>query len=102
MIIKNYRDLTDDEFEKLFEPIQEIEKEYLINIAENYIAHGIAIRYKNNCLLSEKFEIILNGMINVFNNVSIKDINIDNIIDVLKKEYNLNVINYNPIEIVEL
>lgn len=102
MIIKNFEHLSEDEFASLFDPIEEISKNYSIKMAEDYLAFAIAIRYQNNCLLSENLELILAGLINMFNDVSIKEISINNILETLKDKYNLKVTNYNPIEITEL
>ena len=102
MVIKNFNKLSEDEFSALFDSIEIPEKNYAIQMAENYLAYAIALRYNNDCLLSENINLILNGLMDMFNNVKLKEINIDNVIAILKKDYNLNVTNYDPIEITEL
>ena len=102
MVLKDYNHLSDDEFANLFIPIEKEEKEYAINMAENYVAYSIALHYKHNCLLSENVNYIIGGMMDMFNNVSIKEISIENINSILKDKYKLSIANYDPIEITEL
>ena len=99
-MIKGKEDITDKEFEEIFLPFYDNYNEYMINyVIPDTIAFYLANGYSRDCLSDCPLYNHINSAIDIFN-VSC-DINslIPEIKQILKINYNLKIVNDNPLKI---
>jgi len=100
-MIKGKGDITDEELEKYYVPLNENFRKYMISyVIPEVFAFEIANSHFRNCLCEATFEQHYNSMCDVFNGFhnSLLDV-ADKTLDLLQIKYNLTIINYFPLEI---
>ena len=77
--------------------------EYVIEFLNNYIAYYISKGYELNALWDNKLDVLINTVISEnLSKYNIDYCDIDEIKNILEKEYRLKLISDNPIDIEEL
>ena len=97
----NFEEMTDEEFEKLFEPFDKKMEEYIEkdDFTNRYIAYFIAEEYKDDLLPDDSLQLVVRTALE---DLSYLKPNMDIVKDHLKNKYHLEIINEDNIELKEL
>lgn len=100
---KDLDKLSDDEFFEIVEPLDKTMDDYMSKFLNNYIAYYISKGYELNALWDNKLDVLINTVISEnLSKYNIDYCDIDEIKNILEKEYKLKLISDNPIDIEEL
>jgi len=94
----NDEDITDEEFERYYAPFEKVFREYLNKyIVPEVVAFQIANYYYRGILVNSSLLIHYNSMVNVFSMTPKYDDVKDEIINLLRIKYSLNVEKEDPL-----
>jgi len=103
MIRNDMNDISDDDFENVVSPCNDMIMKFIKEtILDEFVAFDLATYYKNNAMWDEPFELQIKSAIEDLAQLTVKDCNKENIKDILKNKYKLNVVNESPIDIEEI
>ena len=97
------KEISDKQYYKIIKPIFMKNKQYFTNqCLSKYIAYYIDNMYKNGLLKNNDLSIIIKSSLDIIYNIKLSDCNINEIKEILKKNYHLDIINDNPVLIKEI
>lgn len=101
--VKELKDITDDEFNKIIKPFdKEVNKYIAKNIVNQFVAYYIATGYKFNALWDSNFKLTVDQATNEFAQFIDDGYDLNKIKSMLEKEYGLRVISDKPFRIEEI
>ena len=96
------RIIDDNKYYELIKPIIKNSKDYFLEeFLSKYISHYISNLYTSNLLEKTNLNNIINSALNILHNIKITDCNINEISNILRRNYHLKIINDNPIIVNE-
>lgn len=100
MIRDDYLTITEDEMDKVIDPFEEKIRDHVINeILTDFVAYYIANGYKMNCLWRVNIDVVLESAIDSLVQLKVSDCNLEKIKRKLIENYNLEIVNNDPIDI---
>ena len=95
--------VTDDEFDNIICPFDDCIREYVLNnVLNQYIAFYIAEGYRKSAVWENDMDIIVATAIEMLCQYNKKDCDYSKIKELLKTEYDLEVINEEPVQVKDL
>lgn len=102
MIRDDFLEVSDYELKEVITPFEEKIKKYIkYKILSDYVSFYIANSYHMRCLWKEDINAVLESAMDSLGQISVKDCNLEDIKSKLIKQYNLEIINSNLIDIIK-
>lgn len=96
-------DITDEEFDNIVCPFDAEMRDYVKNsILNQYVAFYIAEGYRKSAIWECSIDAMVNTALEMLNQYDYKDCDYNKIKELLKAEYDLEVINETPVQVKDL